>query len=115
MLTEDFVRWKRVAAAATLAMLLAPGTAGAQSAADLHAAYLQGKVGYTTAAQLVAAGTASAQGGGSMGCRWATTITPRIIRTRPEAWRYAAGASRWHAGAKQQLDERHADERHTAG
>ncbi len=67
MLTEDFVRWKRVAAAATLAMLLAPGTAGAQSAADLHAAYLQGKVGYTTAAQLVAAGTASAQGGGSMG------------------------------------------------
>jgi len=48
-------------------MLLAPGTAGAQSAADLHAAYLQGKVGYTTAAQLVAAGTASAQGGGSMG------------------------------------------------
>jgi len=28
---------------------------------------LQGKVGYTTAAQLVAAGTASAQGGGSMG------------------------------------------------
>jgi glycine betaine catabolism B len=67
VLTEDFVRWKRVAAAATLAMLLAPGTAGAQSAADLHAAYLQGKVGYTTAAQLVAAGTASAQGGGSMG------------------------------------------------
>ena len=67
MLTEDFVRWKRVAAAATLAILLAPGTAGAQSAADPHATYLLGNVGNTTAAQPVAAGTASAQGSGSMG------------------------------------------------
>jgi len=67
VLTEDFVRWKRVAAAATLAILLAPGTAGAQSAADPHATYLLGNVGNTTAAQPVAAGTASAQGSGSMG------------------------------------------------
>lgn len=66
MLTEGFVGWKRVAALATLAMLLAHGTAGAQSAADPHAAHPPDKTGGTTAAQPVAAGTSSTQGSGSM-------------------------------------------------
>lgn len=67
MLTEGFVGWKRVAALATLAMLLAHGAAGAQSAADSHAAHPPDKTGGTTAAQPDADGTSSAQDSGSMG------------------------------------------------
>ncbi|MCF0014239.1 FAD-binding oxidoreductase [Pseudomonas stutzeri] len=66
MLTEGFVGWKRVAALATLAMLLAHGAAGAQSAADPHAAHPPDKTGGTTAAQPDAAGTSSARDSGSM-------------------------------------------------
>lgn len=66
MLTEGFVGWKRVAALATLAMLLAHEAAGAQSAADPHAAHPPDKTGGTTAAQPDAAGTSSARDSGSM-------------------------------------------------
>lgn len=66
MLTEGFVGWKRVAALAALAMLLAHGAAGAQSAADPHAAHTPDKTGGTTAAQPDAAGTSSARDSGSM-------------------------------------------------
>ena len=66
MLTEGFVGWKRVAALATLAMLLAHGAAGAQSAADPHAAHPPDKTGGTTAAQPDAAGTSSARDSGPM-------------------------------------------------
>jgi len=66
VLTEGFVGWKRVAALATLAMLLAHGAAGAQSAADPHAAHPPDKTGGTTAAQPDAAGTSSARDSGSM-------------------------------------------------
>ena len=76
MLTGYFVRWKRIAASATLTMLLAHGTAGAQSAVDPHAAHAQGKIGSTSAAPPTAPRPSPNPGMSSMGSMERGTTPP---------------------------------------